>query len=160
MGSVIDAQKCEKCGHMAILDFNYKTLEEYLICKYCGKGYNYYIKRNKDGSPELDDEGNPIRILEENEGYGVAKLTSKNGVSVIYALQENYDLEEIIKEIETNEEINKELSYVTKWDTQRNKLVVVYGEIPPYDLYEEEDEENNLCYDCCKDCEGCEKIPR
>ena len=139
MGSVIDYVECKRCGRDAFVDFNYNTGEEFSSCSYCGKGFSDFIKRDEEGKFMRDKEGKFIREYIENNGNGVACLAFENGVNSIHVAPEDvskYDerLESVIKEIEINPDINKELSYVTKWNPEKEELAVVYGEILDYSL--------------------------
>ena len=67
-------------------------------------------------------------------GHGVIHFCFKNGNGVSYHLYKalsKRDKKSFFLELENNEEIDKEKSYLTMWDKRKKKIVSLYGNIPP-----------------------------
>ena len=146
MASSIDYLKCEQCGGIAFNELNCNTLEEWQRCQKCGCGFDYELKRNKKKKVVFDRRKRPKYRFKKWKGLGVIYFTFKSGSGVLYHLSKRLSKkqrETFFLEIETNPEIDKEKSYLTKWDRRLKKVVAVYGELPP--IFEEWDKL------CCED---------
>jgi Zn ribbon nucleic-acid-binding protein len=55
MGSVTDVIECPNCKRNAMIDFYYKTGEEYVNCNKCGYFYSQSYKRDDDGKFVTED---------------------------------------------------------------------------------------------------------
>ena len=146
MASSIDYLKCKQCGGIAFNELNCNTLEEWQRCQRCGCGFDYELKRSKKKKVVFDRKKRPKYRLKKWKGFGVIHLTFKNGDAVLYHLNKllsRKNRKNFFLDIETNPEIDKEKSYLTKWDRRLKKVVAVYGELPP--IFEEWDKL------CCED---------
>lgn len=134
MASVIDYPICERCGRECINEFNCRTFEEFQTCQVCGAGFAYTIKRDEDGKIVKDKAGNVVWQHEKNAGNGVAYIVFDDGVIFVDAApgKDEYDkwFKHIMKEIDTNKHVVREECYVTKWDYEKEELIVVYGKLP------------------------------
>ena len=145
MSSVIDEKKCEHCGGIASVEFDCRTFEEYVFCHRCGMIGNRIVACDEDGDALLDADGNVQYKMEGLPGFGCMGFYKKNGVGVIYPLDKPYDeaaRQTFFAEL-NNSQLDPDRCYFTRWDFDTNKVVSVYGEIPPtYDEAMEEDEES------------------
>ena len=48
MGSTISNEKCSQCGGIYVIDYYYRTGEEYQFCQRCGKLHNHAIVRDEN----------------------------------------------------------------------------------------------------------------
>ena len=134
MASSIDYLECEQCGGIAYNELNCRTLEEWCKCNRCGCGFDYVLKRDKKGEVIFDRKKRPKYRFIKSKGHGVIYLCFKNGCGVFYHLDKalsRKNRKNFFLDIETNPEIDKEKSYLTKWNKKLKKVVAVYGEIPP-----------------------------
>lgn len=72
MGSIIDYIECPNCKNDAVLDFYYKTAEEYMLCDHCGYSYSIILKNRDKALNELVEEDWEKNILENP--YGCVKI--------------------------------------------------------------------------------------
>lgn len=151
MGSVSEYVDCKRCGFRgsAFVDYNWRTGEEYQLCKLCGLGHTYKLKRDEKGNVIRDEEGKLTYDFSETKGNGTAFIMFDNGVGSIHVAPENieeYDnwFKEIVKEIESNPKVFEEDCYVTKWDEEKKELAVVYGELPLYYTYSSKDKNEDV----------------
>jgi hypothetical protein len=87
MGSVTDNMNCPRCNYdECLVDFYYKTGEEYIHCSECGYLSEYYIKRGKDGKPikknkSKDCTYDNIKFIRKTiaEPYGAYRVYTTKG---------------------------------------------------------------------------------
>lgn len=132
MSSVQSFEQCPKCGGYMFTDYYYRTGEEYRFCQRCGLSQDWYIERDVNGVVKLDESGRPIGKFTEYGGYGVAYVENKNHVGELYSLTEplsehnKENFLRFVKECGTEAE-----SYLVTFDPTTNKLVQVFGKMPP-----------------------------
>ena len=144
MGSVQDMIKCPQCNGIYMTDFNYRTQEEFRNCSRCGRTERWFIIRDEEGNAVLDKDGRVQMDYELQQGCGSARVFFKNGVGQIWSFSEPIDEEtkQAYLEILKKPEVNKEESYLTFWDSQKNEVLAVYGKLPEtYDELMEETKE-------------------
>ena len=138
MSSAIDYIKCEHCGGINITEFDCHTFEEYAFCKRCGMVDNKVIARDENGNA-ITDKSSQIQYKTETlEGFGCIGLYSKTGFGLLSPLEKPFEESEkeyFLGEL-NNPDIEPEKCYFTRWDSDTNQVVSVYGEIPP--LYDDE----------------------
>ena len=133
MSGYIDYEICPRCGGDYIIDFDCDTLEEYDSCIRCGKMKRTVLLRDDKGKVIFDKNNKPKYLTENKQGYGCYTIVTKNEGTTSYRLNEPVDLEKIkakyIKILE-NPDVNKEESYLTFWDTEQKKIIVLFGKDP------------------------------
>jgi DNA-binding Lrp family transcriptional regulator len=133
MSSVTCAEVCSRCGGVYTVDFDCRTYEEDGYCERCGISVSYYIVKNDDGEPVLDEKGELKYLYEEAGGYGRIFTVLKNGEYITDSLEESSDLEELkeeyLKSLE-NPDVDADCSYFTYWDPEKKEIVVLFGEDP------------------------------
>lgn len=138
MSSCIDYIKCEHCGGVCLTEFDCRTFEEYYFCERCGMVNNYKISRDEKGNTIRDENGKVQYKTETLEGFGCIGLYSKTGLGLLSPLEKPFEESEkeyFLGEL-NNPDIEPEKCYFTRWDSDTNQVVSVYGEIPP--LYDDE----------------------
>lgn len=136
MGSVTDTMNCPRCDHdECLVDFYYKTGEEYIHCSECGYVSEYSIKRGEDGKPVRNDESkgythDNLKFIRKTieEPYGAYRVyTTKrwyksgtlsthkeylNFVSEIISLTEKeHDIKEVVVSKFVGDHIAKEVVF-------------------------------------------------
>ena len=144
MGSTISNEKCSQCGGIYVIDYYYRTGEEYQFCQRCGKLHNHAIVRDENKNYCYDENGKLKFEDVSSQGFGCMAIASK-GFKSIYHLDKPVD-EEIKKEylgILEEDEIDKDECYLTTWDDDKKEVVAVFGTLPKaYDeIYCETQEE-------------------
>ncbi len=116
MASVIYADKCPQCGGVCIVNSYYRKGQMSAFCERCG--WSYY----KDGDCE-----------EETQGYGVAHVTYKGGITDIFGIHkppnENEKVD-FLKMLQTDD-VDADKSYLTIWDEEKQQIISVFGSLPP-----------------------------
>jgi hypothetical protein len=136
MGSITDNMNCPRCDYdECLIDFYYKTGEEYIHCSECGYLSEYYIKRGEDGKPIRNDESkgythDNLKFIRKTieEPYGAYRVyTTKrwyksgtlsthkeylNFVSEIISLTEKeHDIKEVVVSKFVSDHIAKEVVF-------------------------------------------------
>lgn len=111
----------------------YKDNYEDIITEREGKGVAFFAAKDNEtiNSKYLEDEY--VDFHKSSEEYG-------NGVLLIKGNEPDSWYEDMIKEIETNSDIDKDRSYVTKFDKE---LILLYGD---EELFLQEIEEVQMDY--------------
>lgn len=133
MGSTIDYSKCPRCGGIYYTDFNYNTGETFEFCQKCGRQNDYYFKRDDNGKVILNENQKPIVILNKHTGYGIAHFAFKgSSVSELHSLPRNQKkaIKAFFKELEENENVDKEKCFLSVWDKDKKEIVSKYGKLP------------------------------
>ncbi len=116
MASVIYADKCPQCDGVCIVDSYYRRGHMTACCERCG--WSYY----KDGNFE-----------KETQGYGVAHVTYKSGIAEIFGMHKPPNENEKINFIKMlqADDVDADKSYLTLWDEKSQKIIAVFGSLPP-----------------------------
>ena len=132
MSSVIDYEKCPRCGGIVSTEFDCRTSEIWKQCGTCGKTEGWHYERDENYDVILDENGSPKKTIDDFGGYGVASLNF-GAVGVTYAFESNSDnelREAFYEEIEKNDKIVKEKCYLTVWDDEKKIVVAEFGTLP------------------------------
>lgn len=138
MGSVQSEIKCPQCGGSMLIDYYYKTDEEYRFCSFCGKYESWVVVRNADGKAVIKKNGKVKYKHINAKGYGCAHIAFTNGVSQNSSLSRpirRKDKDEFVRLL-NSEDIDKEKSYLSKWDKKTKSVVAIYGHISKYEEQE------------------------
>lgn len=131
MGSFISSEKCSQCGGVYNIEDYYKTGERYCFCQHCGKIHNHAIVRDKNKNFCRDENGKLIFEDVMSQGYGCMAIASK-GLRTVYHIDKPIDNEiknEYLKIID-EEGIDKDKSYLSMWDEEKNEVVALFGTLP------------------------------
>ena len=150
MSYVQDIKECPQCKCICHTEFNCRTTEEIRVCSCCGRREEWYLLRDENGYPQLDEDGRPDMQYLLVPGYGSAYIQSINGLGQLYSISEPVDKEfrkEFYKALE-KPDVDKEKSYLSVWDTVKNELITEFGKHPmSYEEYVKEQEEEIICED-------------
>jgi predicted nucleic-acid-binding Zn-ribbon protein len=134
MGSVMDVIDCPHCGNPdAVVDYYYKTGEEYTICDKCGYTRQFTIV-NREEIGKTDEEGFEILPkfdLKEVFGSGCYRLQYRGDVGYelgTFALAGSEA--EFVKHVEENKQNIAHAEYHTFVNGQlSDKIILVQGEL-------------------------------
>ena len=144
MSYVQDERECPQCKSVCRREFNCRTTEEIRICSGCGRREEWYLLRDENGYPLLNEDGAPDMQYLLVPGYGSAYIQSINGLGQLYSISEPVDEEfrkEFYKALE-KPDVDKENSYLSVWDSVKNELITEFGKHPiTYEEYMKEQEE-------------------
>ena len=136
MGSVIDYKKCLQCGGVVYDEYYYKSGEENKVCFRCGRWAGVRLPTNDEERAQVP-EGSRY-LISKGEGFGRCTITFTNGVGRSFSLGEPYseEIEKWYMEAVEDENVDPEKSYLTRWDAETGRLVVVHGK--DLGLYDDE----------------------
>lgn len=140
MGSVQSEMECPQCGGVLFSDYYYITDEEYLMCLSCGKKEIWTLVRDAQNQVVIKKNGYAKYKHIHHKGYGCVCINFITGESQLTSLSRplrKKDKDEFFR-IMNSEKINKEKSYLTRWDEKSKTLVAVYGQFPKYEEQEGE----------------------
>lgn len=128
MVSIISFIECFRCKNIAKESYCYNTFQRTVQCPHCGYNYSQTQQLVKN-SHKFND----------NNGYGVACISKKNGTSQ-YVMYGERNLSEEVERFNTNLEMldtDRENSFFLVY--MHSKFFVTYGNIPDnfFDLYTE-----------------------
>ena len=135
MGSVQSEMECPQCGGSMFTDYYYKTDEEYRFCNHCGKYESWEIVRDADGKAVRKKNGKVKFKHINRKGYGCAHIAFTDGVSQNSSFSSpirKKDKDEFLR-ILNSEGVDKEKSFLLKWDEKTKTVVPIYGQIPKYE---------------------------
>lgn len=135
MGSVQSTIRCPQCEGPMFTDYYYKTDEEYQFCTCCGKYESWTIVRDEAGKAVFKKNGKVKYKHINRKGYGCASIAFSNGVSQVHHFSSpirKKDKDEFFQ-ILNSEGIDKEKSYLVKWDEGSKSVVAIHGQIPKYE---------------------------
>lgn len=114
MSTLMTHGRCPQCeGYMHIVEDMYGSSCQ---CLACGLIYDTEMSRDK-----------------KVKGYGAICFVEKNGYTEHYSVNENEFQEAynaFLETINNVEEIDKEKSYITRWDDEKEEIIVEYGMVP------------------------------
>jgi ribosomal protein S27AE len=121
MSSTAEETECPQCGYgNALYEMETKSLQESLFCDRCG--YSWMSKPK--GAFR-------IRETSETRGYGVLRLTYNGRPMVLDAFRSKpsqRQIEEMKREF-SDPSIDLSKSYLTLWDEDAKRLVLMSGEL-------------------------------
>ena len=140
MGSVTDSIECPNCKRNAMIDYYYKTGEEYVNCNHCGYFYSNSYKRDDEGKFVTEDGTENYSfdnlIVEEKElknPYCAYMLKVKGSIGYQGgAIETQEDLEEFKKEVLEHDNI--EMFATSRLVGETILVEAVMGEIPEWML--------------------------
>ena len=141
MGSVIDYRKCPQCGGFLYNEWYYKTGEEFEHCNRCGRWEEIRFPENEDEKKLVDQSG---LLKKSATGFGRCLIMFTSGFGHSFSLSEPYseEIEKWYTETMKDKEVDPEQSYLTRWDEETGKIVVVHGKDPGlYDDFEKGESE-------------------
>ena len=122
MGSVTDIVTCKQCRcEEAYSDFYYNSGAHFVFCQICGYVYEFFPKTEEIGGETIfckDEEGGPVFIEIEYEGFGTSYIKSIDGVSQIEYFHEpitQKDVDDFNNFLSDEEGIDPENSYLKEW---------------------------------------------
>lgn len=127
MGSVQDYVKCPDCGGVKFVDCHWKSGEEYSHCMRCGVSGSYTLKRNEDNTIVKDENERFVYEQVRNEGFGIYGIfDAKSGVGQVGTFNQPITDETIeeFRQIFSKEDIDKERSYLAKWEDGKQTLLL------------------------------------
>lgn len=136
MGVAIYTEKCPQCGG-ELLVHKHTTLHDISAeCLRCGMNYvdlqfpqEYYDEMTVEGAYE---EVNYEDYWKE-KGYGVVCIALKDGGKIYKGIKFPYEEKKInvyLALLETDE-VNADKSYLTLWDEKNQKVISIFGSMPP-----------------------------
>lgn len=130
MGSISDFIKCPQCGGVVHNEYYYKTGEETEFCFRCGRWAETLFPSNKEEKAMLPP-GERL-LTRSRRGLGRCSISGKNGVGRSFSLSEPYseEIEKWYQEAMSDETVNPEASYLTRWDEGTKQVIVVHGRDP------------------------------
>ena len=135
MGSVQSEMKCPQCGGNMFTDYLYKTNEEYRFCPCCGKYESWTLVRDDGGKVALKKNGKAKYTHINRKGYGCAHIAFLDGTSQVHHFFRpirKKDKDEFFRILDS-EGIDKEKSYLVKWDEVSKSVVPIHGQIPKFE---------------------------
>lgn len=132
MGSVQSEKECPQCGGTMVVDYLYKTDEEYRFCDCCGKYESWVAVRDENNHVVRNKNGKVRYKHTDRKGYGCVCIATKKHGATVTSLEKpprKKDIDRFLSLIES-EDVYKENCYFTKWDNKEKKVVSVYGELP------------------------------
>lgn len=135
MGSISDLIKCTQCGGLVYNEYYYKTREETEFCFRCGRWSETLFPSNEKEKAMLPP-GERL-LTRSGKGFGRCSISGKNGVGRSFSLSEPYseEIEKWYQEAMSDETVDPETSYLTRWDEETKQVIVVHGKDPG--LYED-----------------------
>ncbi len=141
MGSACWYEKCPQCNNTAYFEYDCRRYVDWIMCPMCG--YQYFRR------PILDRKSQPLEYKftkngklifrrSEQKGYGVAFIHWNRGSSTFHSMHKEVT-PAIIKKFTdhlTNNDIDAEKSYLTRWDEETQTVIAVIGK--PINPLEEE----------------------
>jgi hypothetical protein len=122
-------ERCSKCGHKAMItDFQTRTAEESHFCTACGYLAEWFIMRNEDGSPILNEHGEWQIDCNENEPRGAYVLEISSGVRRLGSIHPDEDIANLTGD--------DGFIYVSAWGP--NGLEILKGDLSIVELQETE----------------------
>ncbi len=154
MASVQRHIECKRCKFKGCFnEINCKTCEEYAQCPKCGYVLYFVALRDRKKMAEnpattylkLTKDGKYIYRLYEPKTYGAYHIKHKRGGGRFGSVKRPITERAInyFKEIFREDEVDSELSYLTKWDGEKGKLEIVLGNFCP-DMWLEEEESEEI----------------
>lgn len=134
MGSIMDNTDCPQCGNSeAVVDYYYKTGEEYILCDKCGYTRKFIIT-NREEVGKMDTEGFEILPkfeLQEVFGLGCYRLQYKGDVGYELGTFALVDSEaEFIKHVEEHKTDIAHAEYHSFINGQlSDRVVLIQGEL-------------------------------
>lgn len=135
MSSVCDYYKCPQCGGLAYNEYYLRTRAESEFCFRCGRWTKMKLPSTAEEKALLLP--GEARITQSGFGYGRCSIAGKNGVGRSFSLSEPYseEIEKWYQEAMSDETVDPETSYLTRWDEETKQVIVVHGKDPG--LYED-----------------------
>lgn len=141
LSTTISSLDCPQCGYQdAWFLHDCRTSEESLICPACGFIHESRIlidrRRSTLGNEiwKLDKAGYPIFRSSRKPGNGVVSVQYASAGGVLIAFKHPPTEEEIqrcLERIMTDDRIEEDTCYITRWDEATGTVIPVYGQIPP-----------------------------
>ncbi len=133
MSSVQDYKKCPQCDGVCFTDFDCKSWEYYASCLRCGYSYTHEMRRFPGGKVITRKNGCPIYRDKEEYGYGIMRLSAKDGIAKIYGLSFWTALwaKKTLQRFLQTEIADPNETYLCVWDRKANRCKSIYGEMPP-----------------------------
>ena len=103
MGSVIDYMMCPHCNTEdgAVVDFNYKSGEEFIHCPNCGYHRRFYITNWDKKEETAEGEWTPdYEIFECKEPYGAFDVRYVEGIGECGSFIEKENEEEFMDQVQ------------------------------------------------------------
>ena len=136
MGVAIYTEKCPQCGGELLVYEDYGLHDITANCLRCGMEYadlklpqEYYDEMTVEGAYE---EVNYEEHWEE-KGYGVACIVLKDGYVTRKRIEFPYEEKKINAYLALFEhyEVDTNKSYLTLWDEKNQKVISIFGSMPP-----------------------------
>ena len=127
MGSVLDLIECPNCKQEAVIDFYYKTGEEYIFCKNCGYSRRVTIINRDKALNDLNDSD--WEIKEIKNPFGAYRIGYQDGTYQIGTLLNEDDYIELSTVVDLNESSAIEYSSVSRFiDGEIKEEILVNNE--------------------------------
>lgn len=124
MAETIYTKKCPQCGGWYRVEENTSTGEFFAACDRCGKLDDVTFVKGEDGV-------HAIREVHE-KGYGCISLERRNNSNTEYLIAPvTEEMKEAFMAALEDPDVDKEKSYFTIWDEEKQDVVAFYGKIPP-----------------------------
>lgn len=142
MGVAIYIEKCWQCGGELLVYEDNKLHDITAECLRCGMKYanlqlpqEYYDEMAvEDAYEEIDYEDHW-----KEKGYGVACIVLKDGCVTRERIEFPYEEKKINEYLALleSDEVDADESYLTLWDEKNQKVISIFGSMPP--SYDESD---------------------
>lgn len=130
MGSMLDTIDCPGCGSEAMIDFYYKTGEEFITCQHCGYNRKFYITNWDEQDKESEFEWVPQFSLEEIHGKGAYQLRGKGAMSTeCGSFIEDASEEKFIELVEAQKDLLEHAEYTVYENGEFRNVVLIQGEL-------------------------------
>ncbi len=132
MSTVQEYEECPQCGGVYDHTVNLGNGEETGRCYRCGKRFTKRVEFGEDNRIKRDADGKPVYRITDVHGFGVVDAVGVKGDTHKYFLLEAYSTktQRAFDRLLLQECIDKEESYLTRWDEEQNKVIAVYGKLP------------------------------
>lgn len=123
MGVEVYASKCPQCGGVFWCQQHNTLRDISSICLRCGRAFTQI----------------PCECVQDNKGYGIVCITKKNSDKEFISVEFPYEQETINNYLAMLEQddVDADKSYLTLWDEKSQKIIAVFGSLPP--SYDESD---------------------
>lgn len=123
MASIIHTKTCPQCGGWYLVEENTNG-EFFAACNRCGKVDELSISVNEQNAY--------VRKEVHEKGYGCIGLERRNGsVTEYLTAPATEQMKEAFIAALDDPDVDREKSYFTVWDEDKQDVVAFYGEIPP-----------------------------
>ena len=136
MGFALYTECCPQCGGILWVQEHTTLRDMYAECLRCGMNYEslcypqeYYDGMIVEGAYEEVD----YKDYWKEKGYGVVCITYEDGYSDFFRIEGTPDVKQITSYLAMldHEYVDKDKSYLTLWNEERQNVIAIFGSRPP-----------------------------